>query len=506
MKIRNTILISLLMLAFVAGGCSKDSTTTPDGSNSANVTVRLQKSSLTARVDLMRLTVFQNEATITQVTTAVVDGAFSFGNVILPVGTYFFAVEGVEILPDDGQLVIYSGNKEVAIGPGSNPISIDVAPSVPMVRVAPYELLTAASATFTSKLEFWNIPEFRSGSFTIQIDPTKVAFVGASAANEDWGTLEIGSEVVENELTLTVTRVSESDIVPARQAIIDLSFSAVAAGTTTLAPVIVSMTDDEGDIPGLATVYEETQNVRIVGGGGGDRGVLSGYVYDATSGGVLQGTLVSITGPASRQTTTDETGLYLFEDLQYGTYEVTAAISGYIALSRTVEHNSQVTTSIFALSQQLQTGQYRIVLSWGENPADLDAHLWTTVSDVIYEVYYGENGSATVAPFVLLDTDDVDGYGPETITIYQLTSPGIFAVKNFSGDPAITTSNARIEVYSGSQKIGNFSVPTSGTGVWWYVFDLSPQGVITPRNTISDTPPLPSQDGAPAGSAAKSLR
>ncbi len=101
--------------------------------------------------------------------------------------------------------VIYSGDSQVEIGPGSNPVTIDVAPAVPMVRIAPYELLTAASATFTSKLEIWNIPEFRSGSFTIQLDPTQVTFVGASAANEDWGTLEIGSEVVENELTLTVS-------------------------------------------------------------------------------------------------------------------------------------------------------------------------------------------------------------------------------------------------------------------------------------------------------------
>ena len=506
MKIRNTILISLLMLALVAGGCSKDRTTTPDGSNSADVTVRLQKSSLVARVDQMRLTVSQNEAVITQATTTVVDGAFTFGNVILPVGTYFFVVEGVDILPDDNQLVIYSGSSQVEIGPGSNPVSIDVAPSVQMVRIAPYELLTAASATFTSKLEIWNIPEFRSGSITIQLDPTKVTFVGASASNEDWGTLEIGSEVVENELTLNVTRVGGSDVVPSRQAILDLSFSAVAAGVTSLEPVIVTIIDDEGDIPGLATVYEESQCVRIVGGGGGDRGVLSGYVYDATSGGVLQGALVSITGPASRQTTTDETGLYLFEDLQYGTYEVTAAISGYISLSRTVDHSAQVTTSIFALSQQLQAGQYRIVLSWGENPADLDSHVWTTLGDVIYEIYYGDQGSAATVPFILLDTDDVDGYGPETITIYQLTNTTVFAVKNYSSDPAITTSGAQVEVYSGSQKIGNYSVPTSGTGIWWYVFDLSPQGVITERNTISDTPPLSSQDGAPAGSAAKSLR
>ncbi len=103
MKIRSTILISLLMLAFVAGGCSNDRTATPDGSSSADVTVRLQKSSLAARVDQMRLTIYQDELIVTQKTTEIVDGAFSFGNVILPLGTYFFVVEGIQFLPQAQQ-------------------------------------------------------------------------------------------------------------------------------------------------------------------------------------------------------------------------------------------------------------------------------------------------------------------------------------------------------------------------------------------------------------------
>ena len=506
MKIRNVILLSLLMLAVVAGGCSKDRTTTPDESNAANVSVRLEKTSLTARIDLMRLTVFQSESLITQATTTVVDGEFTFGGVVLEVGDYIFVVEGIDILPDDNQIVIYGGQSEVTIGSGSNPVTIDVRPVAPMVRIAPYEQLTAAAATFTSQLEIWNIPEFRNGQFTVELDPARVRFVDATAANDDWGTLNIISEVIENQLRLTVTRTSESDVVPSDEAIINLSFSAISAGTTTLEPVIVGMIDDEGNIPGLATVYEEAQNVTIVGGGGGDRGVLTGHVTAATTGGPLVEAQVSITGPANRTTTTNSAGVYLFDDLQYGTYEVTATISGYITLSRTIVHNSALTTSEFALTEQLAQGQFRIVLSWGETPTDLDAHFWTTVSEQVYEVYYGDQGVANEPPYVILDTDDQDGLGPETITMFQLSSTGVFAVKNYVGTPAITESNAQIEVYSTTGKIANFSVPTTGTGVWWYVFDISPQGVITTRNTISDTPPLPSQDGSPGMPAVKQLR
>ena len=506
MKIRNVILLSLLILAVVAGGCSKDRTTTPVESNAANVSVRLEKTSLTARIDLMRLTVFQSESLITQATTTVVDGEFTFGGVVLEVGDYIFVVEGIDILPDDNQIVIYGGQSEVTIGSGSNPVTIDVRPVAPMVRIAPYEQLTAAAATFTSQLEIWNVPEFRSGQFTITLDPARMRFVNAIAANEDWGPLNIVSELIDNQLSLTVTRTGESDIVPNEEAILSLSFSAISAGVTYLAPATVTMTDDEGNIPGLATVYEEAQNVTIVGGGGGDRGVLTGHVTAATTGGPLVEAQVSITGPANRTTTTNSAGVYLFDELQYGTYEVTATISGYITLSRTIVHNSALTTSEFALTEQLAQGQFRIVLSWGETPTDLDAHFWTTVSEQVYEVYYGDQGVANEPPYVILDTDDQDGLGPETITMFQLSSTGVFAVKNYVGTPAITESNAQIEVYSTAGKIANFSVPTTGTGVWWYVFDISPQGVITTRNTISDTPPLPSQDGAPGMPAEKQLQ
>ena len=493
MKMKKSILIlalTLLAFAIIAAGCSKDKTTGPGDGNSADVSVRLLKSALAERIDLMRLTISQNEAVISQTTTQVVNGAFSFGSIVLPIGEYFFQVEGVDILDNDDQLVIYSGEKSVQIGAGSNGVTVDVTPAVPMVRIAPYNLTTAETATFSSKIEFWNIAELLSGTVTIPFDPTKVRFLSAAAANEDWGNLNISAEAIEGVITLTFSRLTETDIVPGRHDIIDLSFAAVAAGDMTLQPAALSLFDNEGTIPEFGQLYQESQAVHIIGGGSGNRGVLTGYVYNATTGGVLTGANVSITGPDARQTVTDESGSYLFEDLPYGTYEVTAAISGYITLVRTVEHSASVTTSVFALSAQLAAGQYRIVLSWGATPADLDSHLWTTISDLIYEIYFGDQGSATELPFVLLDTDDVDGYGPETITIYQLSSPAIFAVYNYSGDPDITASNAQIEIYSGDQKIGNYSVPTTGTGRWWYVFDLSAQGQITVRNTISDTPPV----------------
>lgn len=132
------------------------------------------------------------------------------------------------------------------------------------------------------------------------------------------------------------------------------------------------------------------------------------------------------------------------------------------------------------------------MLTWGEEPTDLDAHIWTTIDEVPYEVAYYAPGSAEEPPFIVLDVDDVDGFGPETVTIYRLLNTCRFAVHNYSGEQDIKVSQARIEIYRGSQLLRIFTVPSSGIGRWWYVFDLQANGTIVPRNVIQQDPPAPS--------------
>jgi uncharacterized protein YfaP (DUF2135 family) len=49
----------------------------------------------------------------------------------------------------------------------------------------------------------------------------------------------------------------------------------------------------------------------------------------------------------------------------------------------------QTSTLDFVLSAMLEEGQYRVVVTWGNLPRDLDAHLWTP--DVsLPHVFWGE--------------------------------------------------------------------------------------------------------------------
>lgn len=138
----------------------------------------------------------------------------------------------------------------------------------------------------------------------------------------------------------------------------------------------------------------------------------------------------------------------------------------------------------------------QITLTWGENPADLDSHIWTPAIDtVVHHIYFANRGSSTGVPYVDLDVDDVTSYGPEHITVYS-AYPGdyTYAVYHFSGTGDITTSGAEVGILDPDGGVQIFDVPSGSAGQnwWWWVCTINGDtGAITPINTISADPPLP---------------
>jgi hypothetical protein len=130
----------------------------------------------------------------------------------------------------------------------------------------------------------------------------------------------------------------------------------------------------------------------------------------------------------------------------------------------------------------LVPGAAQIRLSWGERPFDLDSHtLGPNRSD---HTYWIDQGDLTAHPFVALDVDDVDSFGPEVTTIVKAARSRTyrFLVRNFSEDfaPGQTGSPARVELYiKGEQTV--FTPPAGETApsstdpigtTAWHVFDL----------------------------------
>ena len=123
----------------------------------------------------------------------------------------------------------------------------------------------------------------------------------------------------------------------------------------------------------------------------------------------------------------------------------------------------------------------RAFLSWGENPSDLDTHF---AGDGV-QIYFNnkdftqswQKGSLSSQPYILLDTDDTTGFGPEMLTIVKGVSSGTyyFCVHNFSGQVSggIEDSEAVVQ-YITDQTSRRFDVPTSNPNNYnvWRVFKL----------------------------------
>lgn len=140
------------------------------------------------------------------------------------------------------------------------------------------------------------------------------------------------------------------------------------------------------------------------------------------------------------------------------------------------------TTSLTAalnVPEAPQAQSYRIVLTWNAEPADLDAHLFGEGGHVYYKHHSIDHAR--------MDLDDTQSFGPETITVDDVTALGGFtyAVHNFTDraqfDSAagLAGSGATVRVYSGSTLLKTYTVPTNMLGTVWNVFSVSADGTIT---------------------------
>lgn len=165
--------------------------------------------------------------------------------------------------------------------------------------------------------------------------------------------------------------------------------------------------------------------------------------------------------------------------LPHGLYTVHITKDGYVGegkatcMVRQLQNNSCVVTMIpdgYVVDSGLS-----VVLTWGENPDDLDSHLlkYDTAANLICHTYY-RNKSACGAEGQL-DLDDTSSYGPETVVMQQVdtNSNYVYAIHHFSGSGSITsTSQAKVTVTLANGTSQTFSAPTSGSGQYWKVFEI----------------------------------
>jgi len=219
----------------------------------------------------------------------------------------------------------------------------------------------------------------------------------------------------------------------------------------------------------------------------------------------IYGSAAELRGLPSINAIISGTGLYedLFYELVFdltGLVPTDSVLFSYYSMDYNSETFYLPQIHISELTYQSGASDYKFILTWGQDPADLDSYLWTPdIEGSTYQVWYGSRGSETTAPYAWLDVDDVTSYGPEVMTIVDLY-PGtyIYAVNEYSGLGTITTSGAQVQVYQGRDLIGTYSVPTTPSEDywWWYVGTVDgATGEFTLINTIQSSPPLGAAPG-----------
>ena len=201
--------------------------------------------------------------------------------------------------------------------------------------------------------------------------------------------------------------------------------------------------------------------------------------------------------------TTDEDGYYYADDLDYGYYTVEVTADGYIKSYGTViaaafDWNQDIRTQAlhqdFVISPHLETDDtLRIVLTWDEDPRDIDSHIKGTLSDGYrFHVFFHEKSAYNPDGSLVanLDIDDTTSYGPETVTLHWASGVEYhYFVHLYAGWGTLSTSGAKLKIYSGATLLWEISVPEgSGSSDYWDVFTFM-DGEFTFINTFSNYEP-----------------
>ena len=253
------------------------------------------------------------------------------------------------------------------------------------------------------------------------------------------------------------------------------------------------VTVSEGTTTYLETVLQVSEQYS----GPGD---IEGLITNALTGAGVDGLTIDFrkgvnqkSGTVAKSTTTGEAGYYFVSGLEAGNYTGEISGSGFNTTHFTVVCLGGVTNpdQNAAITPVLSSDETRVVLTWGDEPDDLDSHLTgPTDSGDRFHIFFSEQthaeGGTTYAD---LDLDDTDSYGPETTTIYkQIDGLYRYSVHDYSNgssssSDALSQSGAQVRVYSGSDLLAKFDVPSNLAGTLWTVFELDGND-LTPVNTM----------------------
>ena len=229
----------------------------------------------------------------------------------------------------------------------------------------------------------------------------------------------------------------------------------------------------------------------------------TGIVTNATNGKIIPKANLKFrkgynkkSGTVVATTKSDSKGKFKI-NLEKGKYTAEVSKTGYVKSYFDIDATKPGVEQV-SISPKMNQSDYRVVLTWGSTPKDLDAMLVGPLEETGDEFicYFNnkqvdDNGKIVAE----LDIDDRDSYGPETVTLhFAAAASGTYDyyVRDFSNTnggghstTALANSGARVILYKSGTQIASYNVP-SGNGVLWHVFSIQNGKLISPNQMIED--------------------
>lgn len=132
------------------------------------------------------------------------------------------------------------------------------------------------------------------------------------------------------------------------------------------------------------------------------------------------------------------------------------------------------------------TSKYRVELTWGRDPIDLDAWFKTSNGRRVNHLY---RGNLNAFPYAWLREDIVDGFGPEIIYINALTSgTNSFYVEHLDDQPDLSGSQARVVLKDTDGAVLLDREIPEKSGRYWHVFDFIGENIVI-RDKVTNVMP-----------------
>lgn len=170
-------------------------------------------------------------------------------------------------------------------------------------------------------------------------------------------------------------------------------------------------------------------------------------------------------------------------DLKPGKHQLSAEAPGFCPGEREVQvRERQVTRVKLPLSPDLSGDEIaRLILDWGENPRDLDAHFrkvgtsgFPNPAHVFFQHKEGRNEAND--RFAVLDVDYLNSEGYETVTVNNKAQGEYeYYVHHFAGSGTLGSSGAQVSILTHGCQRRTYSVPAGCRQKIWSVANLRVQ-------------------------------